>query len=66
MTADEIKLGFLLLQHLRVATRERSVHKFNVIGRSTKGESRVGWVATSLHSRSSRSFGYGTNSNGRD
>ena len=38
MTADEIKLGFLLLQHLRVATRDRSVHKFNVIGRSTKGE----------------------------
>ena len=38
MTADEIKLGFLLLQHLRVATRDRAVHKFNVIGRSTKGE----------------------------
>jgi diguanylate cyclase (GGDEF)-like protein len=38
VTADEIKLGFLLLQHLRVATRDRAVHKFNVIGRSTKGE----------------------------
>lgn len=38
MTAEEIKLGFLLLQHLRVATRDRAVHKFNVIGRSTRGE----------------------------
>lgn len=38
VTADEIKLGFLLLQHLRVATPNRPAHKFNVIGRSTRGE----------------------------
>ena len=38
MTADEIKLGFLLLRHVRVATPNRPVHKFNVIGRSTRGE----------------------------
>lgn len=38
MTADEIKLGYLLLEHLRVVTRDRAVHKFNVIGKSTKGE----------------------------
>ena len=38
VTPDEIKLGFLLLQHLRVATPNRPAHKFNVIGRSTSGE----------------------------
>jgi hypothetical protein len=38
VTADEIKLGFLLLQHLRVATPNRPAHKFNAIGRSTRGE----------------------------
>jgi diguanylate cyclase (GGDEF)-like protein len=38
MTPDEIKLGYLLLTFLRVNARDRAVHKFNVIGRSTKGE----------------------------
>jgi hypothetical protein len=38
VTADEIKLGFLLLQHLRAATPNRPAHKFNVIGRSARGE----------------------------
>ena len=38
MTSDEIKLGFLLLQHLRAATPNRPAHKFNAIGRSTRGE----------------------------
>jgi len=38
MTSDEIKLGYLLLNFLRVNARDRAVHKFNVIGRSAKGE----------------------------
>lgn len=38
MSSDEIKLGYLLLQFLRVAAASRAVHKFNVIGRSTQGE----------------------------
>jgi diguanylate cyclase (GGDEF)-like protein len=38
VTTDEIKLGFRLLEHLRVATRDRAVHKFNVIGKSVRGE----------------------------
>jgi diguanylate cyclase (GGDEF)-like protein len=38
MTSDEIKLGYLLLEFLRVNARDRAVHKFNAIGRSTKGE----------------------------
>lgn len=36
VTPDEIKLGYLLLRFLRLSTR--SVNKFNVIGRSGKGE----------------------------
>jgi hypothetical protein len=38
VTPEEIKLGYLLLQYLRVSARDRTVHKFNVIGRSTRGE----------------------------
>jgi diguanylate cyclase (GGDEF)-like protein len=38
MTSDEIKLGYLLLKFLRVNARDRAIHKFNVIGRSRKGE----------------------------
>lgn len=38
MTPEEIKLGYLLLEYLRISARDRAVHKFNVLGRSTKGE----------------------------
>lgn len=38
MSPDEIKLGYLLLKFLRLSTRDRSVNKFNVIGRSGRGE----------------------------
>ena len=38
MTPDETKLGYLFLEYLRVSARDRVVNKFNVIGRSTKGE----------------------------
>jgi hypothetical protein len=34
MTSVEIKLGYFLLEYLR----DRKLNKFNVIGRSTKGE----------------------------
>src|SRR5271163_2237744 len=36
VSPDEIKLSYLLLKFLRLSTR--SVNKFNVIGRSGKGE----------------------------
>ena len=55
MTADEIKLGFLLLQHLRVATRDRAVHKFNVIGRSTQGEFET-WLGRDISSSEKQSL----------
>lgn len=38
VSPDEIKLGYLLLGFLRLSTRDRSVNKFNVIGRSGRGE----------------------------
>ena len=38
VSPDEIKLGYLLLKFLRLSTRDRSVNKFNVIGRSGRGE----------------------------
>jgi diguanylate cyclase (GGDEF)-like protein len=38
VSPDEIKLGFRLLEFLRMSTRDRPVNKFNVIGRSGKGE----------------------------
>jgi hypothetical protein len=37
MSPDEIKLGYLLLNFLCLSTRDRSVNKFNVIGRSRRG-----------------------------
>src|SRR5260370_21428606 len=38
MNQDEIPLAYSLLQYLRISASSRSVHKFNVIGRSGKGE----------------------------
>lgn len=38
MTPSEIKLGYSLLEYLRGSARNRDVNKFNVIGKSTKGE----------------------------
>jgi diguanylate cyclase (GGDEF)-like protein len=38
VSPDEIKLGYLLLTFLRSSTRDRPVNKFNVIGRSGRGE----------------------------
>jgi diguanylate cyclase (GGDEF)-like protein len=38
VSPDEIKLGYRLLEFLRLSTRDRSVNKFNVIGRSGRGE----------------------------
>jgi diguanylate cyclase (GGDEF)-like protein len=38
VSPDEIKLGYLLLKFLRLSTRDRPVNKFNVIGRSGRGE----------------------------
>jgi len=38
VSPDEIKLGYLLLKFLRSSTRDRSANKFNVIGRSGRGE----------------------------
>jgi hypothetical protein len=38
VSPDEIKLGYLLLKFLRQSARERPVNKFNVIGRSGRGE----------------------------
>lgn len=38
VSPDEIELGYLLLKFLRLSTRDRSVNKFNVIGRSGRGE----------------------------
>jgi hypothetical protein len=67
VTADEIKLGFLLLQHLRVATPNRPAHKFNLIGRSTRGEFETS-LARDISSSEKQSLiwicGYGTNSSG--
>ena len=38
MSSDEIKLGYLLLTFLRSSTQDRPANKFNVIGRSGRGE----------------------------
>jgi diguanylate cyclase (GGDEF)-like protein len=38
VSPDEIKLGYLLLTFLRSYTRDRPANKFNVIGRSGRGE----------------------------
>ena len=38
MNQSEIHLATAILQYLRTATQHRSVHKFNVIGRSGKGD----------------------------
>jgi diguanylate cyclase (GGDEF)-like protein len=38
VSPDEIKLGYRLLEFLRTSTRSRPGNKFNVIGRSGKGE----------------------------
>jgi diguanylate cyclase (GGDEF)-like protein len=38
VSPDEIKLGYLLLKFLRLSARDRPVNKFNVIGRSGRGE----------------------------
>jgi diguanylate cyclase (GGDEF)-like protein len=38
VSPDEIKLGYLLLTFLRSSTRDRPANKFNVIGRSGRGE----------------------------
>lgn len=38
MSSDEIKLGYLLLTFLRSYTRDRPANKFNVIGRSGRGD----------------------------
>lgn len=43
VSPNEIELGFLLLKFLRLSTRDRSVNKFNVIGRSGRGEFEM-WV----------------------
>ena len=55
VTPDEIKLGFLLLQHLRVATPNRPAHKFNVIGRSTRGEFES-WLGRDISSTEKQSL----------
>jgi hypothetical protein len=38
VSPDEVKLGYLLLTFLRSSTRDRPLNKFNVIGRSGRGE----------------------------
>jgi len=38
MKSGEPELAYSLLQYLRIAARDRAVHKFNVIGKSGKGE----------------------------
>lgn len=38
VSPDEIKVGYLLLTFLRSSTRDRPLNKFNVIGRSGRGE----------------------------
>jgi diguanylate cyclase (GGDEF)-like protein len=38
VSPDEIRLGYILLKFLRLSTRDRAVNKFNVIGRSGRGE----------------------------
>jgi diguanylate cyclase (GGDEF)-like protein len=43
VSPDEIKLGYLLIKFLRLSTRDRSVNKFNVIGRSGRGELEI-WL----------------------
>ncbi|MGB9514674.1 MAG: GGDEF domain-containing protein, partial [Candidatus Acidiferrum sp.] len=43
MSSDEIKLGYLLLTFLRSFTQNRPANKFNVIGRSGRGEFEI-WL----------------------
>jgi diguanylate cyclase (GGDEF)-like protein len=47
VTPDEIKLGCRLLEHLRASARNRDVNKFNVIGKSTKGEFEI-WLGKDM------------------
>src|SRR5260370_26113457 len=47
MNQDEIQLARSLLSYLRTSARASSVHKFNVIGRSAKGEFEL-WLGREL------------------
>jgi GGDEF domain-containing protein len=47
MNQDEIQLARSLLSYLRTSARDSSVHKFNVIGRSAKGEFEL-WLGREL------------------
>src|SRR5579862_8146670 len=43
MSSDEIKLVYLLLEFLRLSARDRPASKFNVFGRSSRGEFEI-WL----------------------